>query len=297
MQSDALPRRVSTQRAKALERRLHEALRALSKHSAKQNNDNDKSGDVNGTDGTDDAEDVTCKAASPGCCKGTTTWFVFAAVAAAAFVMLLRWTASSNAEWCKGKPKSRYRTARDMCSDAVPHRSLYFTYWAAVIVLVWVPISAALRRRGSGNSATVRTGNFAVAVIACLVLVVRLLVLGMPGDAPLAANIMDILVHLVLPIAAIVLYLSSCAPVPSGSNTTHGAAVIAAIVLAWLLVNMVYWQSGRPWVYGEMVAPSTKVGITSIVLVLGFTIGLAAALVALKRRLRVQSKSACIVWY
>ena len=256
--------------------------------------DNDDSA---GADQPTNTGDGVYRAESPECCRGTTPWIVFAVVAAAAFVMLLRWTASANKTWCEGKPKSKYRTARDICSDDVPHRSMYFTYWAAVIVLVWIPVSNALRKRGSGACATVRTGNFAVAVIACLVLVVRLLVLGMPGDAPLASNIMDILVHLILPTAAIVLYLSSCAPAPTGKNTTRGAIVIGVIVLSWLLVNMLYWHNGRPWVYGEMVAPSTKVGITSIVIVTGFTIGLAAALIALKRRLRVQSKSACIVWY
>uniref|UniRef100_A0A6C0AT34 Uncharacterized protein n=1 Tax=viral metagenome TaxID=1070528 RepID=A0A6C0AT34_9ZZZZ len=309
MNTDARPARgAPSRRAKDLERRLHEVLRGVARDNRRREQaaaqaqeqaadapPQPKDGEAPTQDGAGDAS--ACRAASPECCTGTTSWTVFAVVCAVAFVVLLRWTAAANKEWCKGKPRSRYRTARDICSDTVPHRSLYFTYWAAVIVLAWIPISTALRRRGSGASATVRTGNFAVAVIACLVLVVRLLVLGMPGDAPLSSNIMDILVHLVLPTAAIVLYLSACAPAPTGSNTTRGAVVIGVVVLAWLTVNMLYWHNGRPWVYGEMVAPSTKVGITSIVVVAGFTIGLAAALIALKRRLRVQPRSACIVWY
>lgn len=291
-------KRTSTRRAKELERDLRDVLERVARAApAKQSADRHADSDAPRHDSDTADDDDACAATSDGCRRSTSAWIAFSVVCTLAFIVLLRWTAHSHATWCKDKPTSKYRTARDMCSDVHPHRSLYFTHWAAVIVLVWIPISIALRRRGSGDCDVVRVGNFAVAVIACLVLVVRLLVLGLPGDAPLATNVMDLLVHLVLPIAGIALYMSSCTPAPNGKNTTHGAVVIGVVVLVWLLVNMLYWHNGRPWVYGDMVAPSTKVGLSSLVIVSAVTVGLATALVALKRRLRMQRRSTCIVWY
>jgi hypothetical protein len=171
---------------------------------------------------------------------------------------------------------------------------MYLTYWVGALIAVWVPISVMLQGSPKHRS-VVAVGNFAVATMAALVLVVRLGVLGLPGNSPWTTNALDILLHLLLPVIAIALFLCTCTCKLSSTHIYIGVVLVLAFTSAWAGLNVATWQGGRSWVYGKSLAPSTKTGAFAIVFTLLLTIALVWGLAALKRKLHITETATCIV--
>lgn len=155
------------------------------------------------------------------------------------------------------------------------------TYLASALVSVWVAFVALLHalppesRRAAGP--LFHVGTLVVASLACMVLSVRLLVLGAPpladaDDVPDA--LMDIIVHLVLPLIALVLFMTNCDGVPTPGAILTATCATGAAAAAWLAWVLSAQVKGHGWVYGNLPGPHDGPGgfVTTLVMVLSLTL-------------------------